>query len=268
MGAESYYSQYASKMLDNGYIPVPLKPNSKVPGSWARRGNGYCWGEMSGWQNRSLAKPEVLASLIKNEEDWPNAGVGAVCGRSVSGFLSAMDCDVDDEEDARRAEQIIRHHLGDTPLKRIGRPPRFTLLHRSDVLLKNRDLQGFQVLADRKQFVVQNIHPITKNPYTWLDESPADVPFDQLPLITQGMVDELLKALTVIASIKVTRSETTLHVATASPPPPKEALLADRDVVEEAMSWIPNEPEWNAWNNIGMAVQRLRGCRLGARAIR
>ena len=68
--------------------------------------------------------------------------------------------------------------LGDTPLRRIGRPPKSLLLYRAapDLVVKGKNFGGgLEVFFKSGQTVFFGIHPDTGHGYSWPRQSPLEV---------------------------------------------------------------------------------------------
>ncbi len=163
-----YFEQHAERLLDQGYHPIPVDPEDKA-----------C--KVKGWSRWCDHRPSVKA--IQSWIRWkPSHSVGLACGASVV----AIDIDVTDPAKAFEVEDLARQHLGETPLCRIGKPPKRVLLYRPAEPIrsstwKTAEGHGIEVLAHGRQVVAFGIHPSTGKDYTWPGKSPLDVHRDDLP---------------------------------------------------------------------------------------
>jgi len=145
------------KYYESGYVPIPIRPNSKLP---AVKG-------FNEWASEGIAR-----SLVEGfEENFPiekGYGIGIVCGRASN--LCVLDIDTDDPS--------ILSALSPSPVRRRGKKgeARFfqfnpDLTNRS-FTRKGDDgkiIAGLDVLVDRKYIIVPpSIHPETRKPYIWL----------------------------------------------------------------------------------------------------
>lgn len=109
------FGRYALTLADNGYHPIPIEPHAKKPA-------------VPGWSEAASA-----ATLEGWVRDYPDCGVGLLCGRIV-----AIDIDVLDYEAAARLEALATAILGPTPLWRIGQAPKRLALYRPSANPSNR----------------------------------------------------------------------------------------------------------------------------------
>ena len=180
-----------------GYRPIPiippqapLSPNTtikaedrgKIPGR--RNSVGY-WAGFD-WLN-SVPK---LGTLDKWAES--GAGVGVVCG-DPSGVIG-LDIDCMDPTLAEQVQNVAEARLGVAPV-RVGRPPKTMLVYRIDPFSDpirwrklafrsmNTDEQLVEVRGKGQQFVVYGIHPVTREPYQWLNADGELPPMSELPVV-------------------------------------------------------------------------------------
>jgi hypothetical protein len=110
---------------------------------------------------------------------------------------------------ADRVRSLSYQILGPAPV-RIGNPPKLGLVYRADTVLRTRlsvvyydhekNRCALEFLADGRQFVAYNDHPITRKPYYWLDNrNPETVPASDLTVITEAQVLELFAVFDEIA---------------------------------------------------------------------
>ena len=164
------YAEVADCLLDNGYEPLPLIPNSKRPAP-------------SRWTAGAIDDARVDA--------WSRSfGTGGVGLRT--GALAAVDIDIDDPELAHEIAARAEALFGQT-LVRAGRWPRRLLIFRAQMPSRKLSVPGVEILGCGQQFVAFGLHPATGRPYEWVTgETPCDVPFDQLPIIGTDAVQEFL----------------------------------------------------------------------------
>jgi hypothetical protein len=110
---------------------------------------------------------------------WPYAGIGVLGGTVV-----AIDIDILEAEWAFEIDRLCRAHLGDTPAWRIGHAPKRLLVYRASEPFKGGSYGAFETLCIGRQFVAYGIHPETKQPYSWPEESLADLDISHLPPVT------------------------------------------------------------------------------------
>jgi hypothetical protein len=165
------FSDAALRLLDNGYLPIPILPGAKRPA-------------VPRWSTLPIDVP----TLERWTEQYPACGIGLRCGSLVG-----IDIDILDPDLAHRVDALVRQRLGDT-LTRVGRWPKRLLPYRTDAPLPKitggtREGEKVEVLGLGQQFVAFGIHPDTGRPYHWVEDTPLDVPLDALPCVTR---DQLL----------------------------------------------------------------------------
>jgi len=111
------------------------------------------WENYPDWTRHCLRLPTAFETSIWQR--WPGCAVGIACGWAVG-----IDIDITDPA--------------------LAHP--FPAFQRGDI----------QILANGRQFVGFAIHPDTGKPYEWTEESPADVPIDDTPLVTEEQVRSFL----------------------------------------------------------------------------
>lgn len=220
----------------------------KLPGAKGRNGLWHSWD----W-TQHVTDPEDFARW-----DAMGAGAGIVTGDG----LLAIDADTVLEPLAQIIRDLIREHLGDTPI-RVGRYPKALYLIRvTDPYAYRRidfgepDAHGNQerveILSDRKFFVAEGIHPKTNKPYHWPREL---VPYDDLPLFRPEQIDALMDALRAAlpAASKVQiegGGETAINQA---------ALKGDLRTITKAVKATPNTskhfPTREAYRDFGYAIK-------------
>ena len=177
------FGDTAEQLVDNGYEPIPLASGKKHP-------------IVKDWNNQDLCNPEVTKHHI---ETYSAAGVGLRCGSLV-----AIDIDVKDPAASHAIRELAIEHFGETPLIRFGNRPKQALLYQrkgpahpkkatAALSLHNMKAQ-VEVLADGNQMVAFNTHPDTGQPYEWEDESPLDIPLEDLTEVSEADIDAFLSA--------------------------------------------------------------------------
>lgn len=196
----------ALALLANGYKPVPvlrhnapktiIQNGKERPNSPGKRPHPELWHNkdakvygatdetIKGWRN------------IRRIGDYPSIGIA--CGCTV-----AADCDVYDPDLSAEAERLITERLGETPLRRVGRPPKVLLLYRAATAELNKastrlfvDDVGttaqIEIMGHGQQVVVHGLHPDTGSPYAWSEQTPDDTPLTKLPPVTAEQVAALI----------------------------------------------------------------------------
>jgi len=239
-------------VLRNGYPLIPIVPQEKRPAT-------------DGW--RTINATETLVKT------WGDAG----CGIGIrTGYVIFIDVDVLNAVSDRIRTLCLRI-LGPAPV-RIGRAPKLGLMYRSETVFKTHistayeDRDGnrcaIEALADKKQFVAYGIHPVTKQPYYWVDErGPDTIPADTLTLVTEEQILQLLKLFEEIAAeegwVKIGGGSATLgRMEGINPDADRMPLgLSDEDIMQK-VGLIPNDDRFDArddWLKIGFAIHHETG---------
>lgn len=245
-----FMARHGARLVDNGYPVIPIRPGTKKPGR-LRRGE---WREYPGW-SRHCDRPTTLQE-IEVWATWPEAGIGFAGGAVVG-----VDIDVDDPEVALAVDRLARERLGDTPLLRIGRPPKRLLLYRAETPFKGIRASPIEVLCRGQQFLAFAIHPDTGRPYEWPEESPLDVPLASLPAITEEQARAFAEeAWNLIPErLRPARLTSSSRKRAASLPSPGD-FRGTRDAVAAALAHIPNaDLPYDEWVRIGMALKGALG---------
>ena len=118
--------------------------------------------------------------------------MGLACGR----FTVAIDLDSDNPKVIDYLRALAEDICGQTPLLRMGKPPRLTLIYRCvepivTVRLPKIDMQGLGTMV-----VAYGVHPDTGGAYRWIGEgAPHDTALDELPGVTCRQCEELAAAI-------------------------------------------------------------------------
>jgi hypothetical protein len=164
----------------NGFRVVALRNRSKAPVG-------------QDWVNKALRNPPAAVT----EQPDPNAlGTGILCGD-----VAALDIDIFNQAVVDQLIHFTETLIGISPLARIGQAPKTMLLYRAgfdfgrlltpEYVLDGRKAQtelrgaGHHVVAD-------GIHPDTGKPFVWLNGTPANTRFADLPEITEAQVNAIL----------------------------------------------------------------------------
>lgn len=161
--------EIAEAVLANGYSVVPVA-----------RGTKGC--RVIGWPRWCAAPP--TAQDVAAWRDDVFGGVGIACGARTVG----IDVDTIDAGECDRVEKLARETLGDTPLVRVGQPPKRLLVYRAVELADSMSVTGLDVIGMGRQFVAFAVHPKTNRPYSWGAASPLTLKASELPGVTNAAI--------------------------------------------------------------------------------
>lgn len=160
-----YFATLGERLVDNGYRIVALLPQQKRP-------------RYQNWQ-AACFKPPTPTWLDWQAKRHPDDGIGMACGEVVVG----IDIDLNDAAKAFALQELAINELGDTPLIRVGRWPRRLLVYAAGERVDTIRLGSLEILGCGSQFVAFGIHPELRQPYYWIDETPADRDRADIPLV-------------------------------------------------------------------------------------
>jgi hypothetical protein len=165
----------------------------------------------TGWQNCIPLVPGTKRSLVpwrahrvfiptdEQRADWvesfPDAGVGCI----IEPHVVAVEADVLNVPIADRLGVLRDRILGQTPLVRIGRPPKWMAFYATTEMIPKIAAHPLEVIPASYHVVLYGIHEFTRAPYIWLDGEPLDTPPDRPPRITRAQVDQFIAAASEIA---------------------------------------------------------------------
>jgi len=179
------YREEIIKALKKGLSPIPIRPGEKRP----------C---IKNWQDY-CQRPPTLKELAEWLTRHPSAGIGLALGTHVGSekHLVAIDIDQDDLVDVVHRAIFGRSlNLGAANVSKRGAKG-LTYFAVTDGVLPGRKFgnkagMGVELLSQGQQAVIPpSIHP-DGMAYAWTNDiSLLDVDFADLPLVDQGLVDEL-----------------------------------------------------------------------------
>jgi predicted P-loop ATPase len=147
------------------------------------------------WREKALRDPPAAVTTTVSSRAL-NTGI-------LADGLSLIDVDVPVPALVDEILDCILQTLGPTPLLRTGRAPKLLLMYRAETPLTKLITPALylpdgvkvqvEVLGVGQQCVVDGIHPDTRQPYTWMNGTPADVPVTELPVVTEKMLREMLE---------------------------------------------------------------------------
>jgi hypothetical protein len=184
---QSPYDQRAHHYLERGYSVIPIAPGTKRPGNWTQE-NG--WRGMHDWERFSRELPTEIH--IKHWCNWPDAGIGLLCGKLSQ--IVALDRDWDcPGSDA--LEQIIPV----SPVKKKGAKGYTAFFRYNGERSCSFNINGMRVmdvLSDGRQTLM----PGTRHPegmtYVYLTEDILeDYKPEELPQLPDDFLDQVAKVL-------------------------------------------------------------------------
>jgi hypothetical protein len=215
------YAEVALKLLDNSYEPLPLYVRKKRP-------------IPEGWTELVIDEAQVRRWI----DELPASGVGIRTGHAVG-----VDIDVLDPEIAHEMGRIVEERTG-ASLMRVGLWPKRLYLVRTVHPFTKKSIRKLEILGLGQQFVTFGIHPDTRKPYYWTDETPLDVPLVDLPLVDEATCTDLLNELAALLppiGDKQRKSRSGLPSGDKSGPSRNEAGL----VIDGRDGWLsPQAVSW------------------------
>lgn len=259
--------EVCERLVDNGYSVIPLIPGEKRPGQPV--GNKGDWRGMRGWEHFCSHLPSPYHVKSYQRPLYADAGVGLACGE----LLTAVDIDVRHQDAADEIAALAREMLGDGPT-RFGAAPKRAILYRPMGALAKLSGGAFvmpgdetgakphrvEVLGHGNQLVAYGIHPETKRPYKWTDESPLDRSQDRLPLVTEERLRAFLAAVDAVPERHGGRRVASSSASDSGDHIPAGSLRGTLEAIGDALRWIPNpDLPYDDWVRVGLAVKGAMG---------
>lgn len=191
------FGRLAHTLRDVGWgALIPLVPGEKRPA-------------ISQWERYNEHAPTdlLIDHWVKTQ---PHAGIGLAYGPDR---VIGSDLDFLDSNKAATARTINDEHLGRSPMIRIGRAPKVLAFYRAapGLIVPAKNFGGFELFSNTGQTVLYGIHPDTRRPYHWPEESPETISPEDLPIVSQAMLDAFLAAMEPLREDRVTtRGGTTI----------------------------------------------------------
>ena len=177
-------------LLGAGFDPIPV--NGKEP-------------KLAGWQTLTDSTREDVIRWTSQRRHEINTGV-------VTKRTPAFDIDILEQAAADAVERLVRDRYSGCGvlLTRFGLAPKRAIPFRTDrafkkitatLVARGGELHRLEFLGDGQQFVVDGIHPDTREPYSWIGGELGVVGRDNLPHIDEAearrLVDDAVELLTV-----------------------------------------------------------------------
>ena len=146
-----------------------------------------------GWTKRKPLTLKQITKIRADNPDWTNTAIR-------TGFVGAVDNDLENDADAKALEELTIKILGDTPFRRVGSKASI-LVYRNLTPIKKITLRGadsnlFEILGVGQEFMAFGKHPKGTD-YKWDDElgvTPLLMRPEDLPLTTPDKLKELAHA--------------------------------------------------------------------------
>jgi hypothetical protein len=148
---------------------------------------------LPGWTEKLNVTPDEVRG-------WPACNTG-----QLANYNPGVDIDILDPIVVDALANLIRDRFGDDGeiLERTGQAPKVLFVFRTDTPFNKMEqwftspsgeAQHIEILGRGQQYVVDGIHPDTKQPYVWRDNrAPWHFGRDELPSLTEETARELLE---------------------------------------------------------------------------
>jgi len=254
-----YLKEYGAQLVALGYSIIPLPPGTKGP-------------RKPGWQ-KITATPELVDAWLANGSADDGIGV-------LAAHTPAIDVDIMDAQVAEEVRRLLERHFGPVLHTRVGMAPKFLVPFRCATPFKKLSSHYYtdtvtdidhhvEILAEGQQWVAYHEHPDTHQPYTWPRGNLLDLPYAELPLLSESAAAAFVAGFEAIASRLVDAGQWEKKVRVAdtptTPKPSDDPLLTwkptiDFKTLKSALAKIPNkgkdELDYDAWRNIIFAIHR------------
>lgn len=251
MAQRRYLEEFGVAIAENGYEVIPIIPGEKRPAG-------------EGWQKYD-GSPEGVEDQIASGRGGHGVGIKTRNAPSV-------DIDILDEDVNQRIQDLVREIVGESPLQRIGLPPKVLWVYRSEERWPKVDTgvwldsQGrackVEILADGQQFVAAHIHPDTGKPYKWLGKSVLNTKLADLPELTHDQAKQIKEAcLSLFLELGWTKKTKNSIQRLINPLDDDDPFAAYRPKVqisdqelERKLFSIEDNADHDTWFQIGMAL--------------
>ncbi len=188
----SPYVQAGIKLVDNGYSAIPIRPGTKIPGTFEYQR----WRPTGDWTRYCDRLPNTKYETPLWVR-WPDAGVCVALDHQ----LKVIDIDTDDQ-------QLMDAILDVLPVSHVRKKGKkgFSAFYRGsdkivsapfNVTTSEGPVRVVDLLAYGRQTVLPpTLHPETGRPYEWIDgQSLIDTPIEALPELPDNIAELLEEAL-------------------------------------------------------------------------
>jgi RecA-family ATPase len=252
-----------------GFHPLPVE--GKAP-------------RLPGWQQKFDTNKDEIRLWSKTYHLAQNTGV-------LAKFTPGIDIDITTEDAAEAVEALAREFFeehGDIYV-RFGKPPKRLIPLRTDepftklsrvFISPNGTEQKIEILCDGQQYVVDGVHPETRQPYLWHGDGLRAIKREDLPYARREDIERFLDAAAKLLAEEfgfverggngdahaLPHVDDAPKVAPAGDGPTTPCSFAEEARLRSALSFISTNEKvltkkfgssHKAWFKIGMAIERL-----------
>ena len=261
-----YLKEYGERLVDLGYLIVPLPPGSKGP-------------HRKGW-------PKFRADTAQVRQWYSNGSVNDGIG-VLAATTPAIDVDILDKEVSDlMSDEIDRIFAGQSLMTRTGKAPKFLIPFRSDEpfrkLSSNTYTDGkndhkVEILGSGQQWVAYHVHPETERPYQWFDglsdEGIAGISAADLPALDPVIAQLVIDAFEVLAAERVASGRWSAKQSTGEDRKKTGADESDpflnhaepvHDLTRSQIEWVVSriqndEADYDRWFSVLCAIHHQLG---------
>ncbi len=239
----------ARQLQENGYQPIPIRPNQKFP-------------SIDDWPNYKFSEgdPDRLG--------FQQHGIGILTARTP-----AIDIDCYCPIIAELLKQMVIRVLGcceAPPPIRIGQKPKLLFVCQTKNPFRKKATKkyklpryeaykdsGVEILADGQQFVAYGMHPDTDAPYSWNGSGdPLNFPVGLLPEITEEQTEEIIRQAELIYELNggIPSDSTKPNAGSVAPP-----IVLPLETIAELRSALlfMRADDYAPWMDIAHALATL-----------
>jgi hypothetical protein len=172
------YQDHALSLYDMGHQTAPVQGKRLFLNNWTLIGEQK--------QPRSM-----IEKIVSTQYGTTNTGTAYVFGNANP--LCAVDCDVLDTQKSRQIFKIARSVLGDSPLVRLGKVPKFAIFYRKSGAIENSRIGNLEVFGSTGAALnIYGEHPDTREPYRWPYKDLLAVKPEEVPAVTAPQIEEFI----------------------------------------------------------------------------